>query len=366
MTSWYPSRASNNVGDFIRRHAEAVSLLHTVTVVHIISDKNAKGKIEISDEIVNNVRTLIAYIKPASNSILKAFRFIKAYAILLKKAGKYDIVHLNKLYNAGLIAVFLKFFKRKNYIISEHHHIYHNPYCREIGFLEKHLSKIITKNASFVCPVSDDLGKAMQKFGLKGKYHKIPNVVKTDIFYPKNKKPNETFTFLHVSGMSSLKNVDKILEVVSKIQKYIPNYIIYLIGNESKELKEKAKFLKIKQENIKFIGLINQKELSEYYRKSDVFILFSSIENLPCVILESFSSGTPVISTNVGGISEYFPENFGYLIEKDNKEQLLDRIIKLKDASEIAHPTTMHAYVKKNFSPNSIASQFDKIYRSLL
>jgi len=364
LTGWYPSRASNNVGDYIRRHAEAVSILHDVTVIHVITDKKTKGKVEIVEETINNVRTLIAYIKPSKTIFSKIYRFIIAYNILLKITGKYDFVHVNKLYPVGIISMFLRILKNKKYIISEHHHIYHKPFNKKIGFVEKHLSKIITKNATYVCPVSDNLGDAMQRFGLTGNYQKVPNVVKTDIFYPKSNKPNDIFTLLHVSGMSSLKNVDKILEVIADMQKYIPKYIIYLIGNESEELKDKAKSLNIKQENIKVIGLIDQEELSKFYRKSDVFLLFSSIENLPCVILESFSSGTPVISSNVGGISEYFPKKFGFLIETGNKKALLENILKVHSNFDAASSKNMHSYVVKHFSPKSIALQFDKLYRS--
>lgn len=363
LAGWYPSRVTPEAGDFIKRHAEAVSLKNDVTVVHIKSDPNSRKKIEIEAYTKNNVRTLIAFVKPSSNAITKLFRFIKAYEILLKKVGNYDIVHLNKLYPAGIIAVFLNIFKKKKYIISEHFHIYHKPFNEKIGFVEKQLSKIITKRAAYVCPVSDNLGSAMQAFGLKGNYHKVPNVVKTDVFYPKENKPKEPFKLLHVSSMASLKNVDEILKVVAEFQKNNADFVFYLIGRDSNKYEKLAKSLKIKSDKIKFIDQIDQKALSEYYRKSDVFLLFSSIENLPCVILESFSSGTPVITTNVGGISEYFPEKYGYLIEKGNKKQLLDRILKIQNSSERESATSMHAYVEKNFSSNTIATTFDKLYR---
>ncbi len=366
LTGWYPSRVSIDVGDFIQRHAEAVTQLHRVTAVHVISDKNVNQKIEITDNNINNVRTLIAYVKPSSSFFSKAWRFMKAYSLLLKKAGNFDIIHLNKLYPVGIVSVFLKLFKNKKYIISEHFHIYHKPFNKEIGYLEKKLSKIITKNASFVCPVSDNLATAMQDFGLKGNYEKVPNVVKTAVFYPKENKPNDLFTLLHVSSMDTVKNVDKIIDVIADLQKHTTDFVFYLIGKDSKKYKDYAKSLKIKPDLIKYVGLVNQEELSEYYRKADVFLLFSSIENLPCVILESFSSGTPVVSSDVGGISEYFPEKFGYLIEKGNKKQLLDRILKICSNSEKESPTKMHTYVKDNFSPMSIAKMFDKLYQSCL
>lgn len=363
LSGWYPSRVTPENGDFIQRHAEAVALIHEVTVIHVITDPSVQG-IEISDKTSDSVRTLIAYIQHTKNPFTKAFRFISAYTRLLKKAKKLDFIHLSKLYPAGIVALYLKLFKRKKYIISEHHHIYHYPYNQKIGFWQKLLSKIITKQATFVSPVSDDLGFAMQDFGLKGNYRKVPNVVKTDIFHAREKKHSNTFMLLHVSNMAAVKNVEKILEVIAELQNHIADFVFYLIGSDSAKYESYALSLKIKPDKIKFIDQIDQEELSEYYRKSDVFLLFSSIENLPCVILESFSCGTQVISTNVGGISEFFPEKYGYLIESGNKKQLLNHIIKIQTNHERASSSDMHAYVEKNFSPRSIAAMFDTLYKT--
>ena len=42
ICGWYPSRVLTNNGDFIQRHAEAVSLKQNVSVLHIITDENSR------------------------------------------------------------------------------------------------------------------------------------------------------------------------------------------------------------------------------------------------------------------------------------------------------------------------------------
>ena len=101
ICSWYPSRVLKSNGDFIQRHAKAVVLQHNVTVIHVKTDKNTVNKIEITDHIINNVRTLIAYVKPSKNPILKISRFINAYKKLVQKAGSFDVIHVHKFYPAG-------------------------------------------------------------------------------------------------------------------------------------------------------------------------------------------------------------------------------------------------------------------------
>lgn len=366
LTGWYPSRVTPESGDFIQRHAEAVSLKNKVTVVHVKSDPKAEKKIEIIDTELNNIRTLIAYIKPPNNSFLKAFLFIKAFIRLLQKTEEFDLVHLNKLYPVGVVALFLKIFKGKKYLISEHYHIYHHPYNKKIGSIEKYLSKIITKNAQFICPVSDNLGKAMQGFGLKGNYKKIPNVIFTNVFTPKKNQNQKEFTLMHASSMSKVKNIEGILFSLNELQNHIPKFKFYLIGRDSEKFRARANEIGIKSENIEFIDQISQDELAAYYKLADVFLLFSNIETFSCVIYESFSSGTPVITTNVGGIKENFPDNYGFLIEKGNKRQLLESILKVHSNFKVESPNSMHKYVQKNFSSAQIATSFDNLYRQIV
>lgn len=366
LCSWYPSRVLPTNGDFVQRHAEAVAVQHKVTIAHVITDKKITQNIEVTDKIINTVRTLIAYIKPTKNPIIKYLRFKKAYAILLKKVEKIDVAHVNVLFPTGSIALALKRKRNIPYIITEHHSIYHKPYNKEIGFIEYYLSKRIVKNASTVAPVSKDLAKSMQNYGLKGNYKTVPNVIDTSLFLPKKEQTKKQFTLLHVSNMVALKNVEGILRVVKKLETKIGSFHFYFIGGQATEYREQASKLAINLDNVTFINHLPHKELISYFQKADVFILFSDIENLPCVIPEAFSCGTPVISSNVGGISEYFPEDFGTLVTPNNETQLLDAIVKLHTDYKIKSPAEMHEYVMTNFSKEQICKAFTVQYHKAL
>ena len=84
INSWFPSRVLPYNGDFIQRHAEAVATEQTVTAIHVISDKNSKD-LEIEENAIHGVRTIIAYPKFTKNTITRFFRFFKAYLQILKK-----------------------------------------------------------------------------------------------------------------------------------------------------------------------------------------------------------------------------------------------------------------------------------------
>lgn len=364
LCSWFPSKVFKTNGDFIQRHAEAVALIHQVSVLHLVTDNTInKANIEIKNE--NNVQIFIGYLPKTSNPILKLSRFYKLYKELLKKITPFDIVHVNTLFPFGLFALHIKWTRKIPFIISEHWTGYLKPQNKEISFFKKVFMKIITRNADFVCPVSNNLMKSMVNFGLKGNYKPIPNVVDTDLFYPKN-TDSHVFTILHASNMNDKhKNISTMLKVARELEDKIPNFIWNFIGGREDEFSQLLTQLKFKRKSINFIDHIPQKELAIYFQNATLFVLFSNYENLPCVILEAFGSGLPVISTNVGGIYEYFPNDYGFLIEKNNSDQLIKRIVDIYN-NPINKKTEMQLYVKNNFSKNQIAHNFSNLYyRSL-
>ena len=108
MNSWYPSRVMPTNGDFIQRHAEAVAIHSEVTAIHIISDKSCTPVIDLTDEIINGVRTHIGYIKYTKNPLLKYVRFIKAFRKVSKKLDPFHVVHLNRIYPLGVFAPYFE------------------------------------------------------------------------------------------------------------------------------------------------------------------------------------------------------------------------------------------------------------------
>lgn len=362
LCGWYPSRVLPNNGDFIQRHAKAVSLLHRVEVIHIISDKNCKKNIEITTHKIDGVTTHIGYVKQTKNPILKCILFWKTYLILLKKTQSFDVVHLNELYPFGIFALHLKWFQRKPFIISEHWTIYHKSHHKNISYIQKKISRIIVKGATFVCPVSNHLKESMQLLNLKGNYKRVPNVVDTSLFYPEEKN-NDIFTLIHVSNMNNNhKNIEGIIRVIKKVESKINGFRFKLVGKNSETYIPFAKKIDLNLKQTIFIDQISHEEVARNLKESNLFILFSNYENLPCVILEAFSCGIPVIASNVGGINEFFPNDFGYLIDAKDEIGLEKKILEMHTNFR-AEKAKMHNYVKANFSELKIAEDFSKLYK---
>lgn len=361
LNSWYPSKVFPVNGDFIQRHAQAVAERHQVTTIHLITDSSLKND-RYTEQTVENVRELIFYLKPRTNVLSKTTHYFKAFQTLLKKAGYFDIVHVNRLYPAGLLALYLKYRKNCRFIISEHYTGYLESRPITIGFLELYVSKLIVKQANFVCPVSENLAMHMQKIGLNGNYEIVPNVVDTDLFVPTKKKASR-FTIVHVSSLvQEHKNIRGLLDAIRKFQDKVPRFLFYLIGDNPIQYQNHINNLGLNPENYALIDQVSHSKIATFLKKTDVLVLFSNYENLPCVILEAFSSGVRVISTDVGGIKEFFPKDYGILIPPNDEAKLVQALLEIQKNSDEIDTNKMHQYAVQHFSKEHIAKLFENLY----
>lgn len=365
LSSWFPNKLEQTNGNFVQRHAEAVATLHDVEILHTIGDFNQKKTFVFDDKVINGIRTLIIYYKNSKNPIQNFLRRMKAYKMGFAKMQKPDLVHANVLHNNMLFAVYLKSKYGIPFVVTEHWTALRKINQHQTSSAIKLIATYIGNRASAILPVSNDLKISLENLGIKKAMKVIPNVVDTHLFEPDHSQA-EVFTFVHISNLIPRKNADKILNVAIKLLK--EGYQLKLkIGGDGetetlREIVKKEGF----ENQIEVFDTLTLPQVSEKLKTSDCFVLFSNDENQPCVIAESFASGIKVISTNVGGISEFFPDNFGILVDQPDENLLEDAMKKLMKEKEISNKNEIVEYAEKTFSKNAIAEQFTDVYNKIL
>ncbi len=323
------------------------------------------SKTEIIDQNINEVRTLIAYVRPKDLGFLKLLQFTQTYFKLLKMVEPFDLIHVNRIYPAGLMGVFIKFFYNKPLLLTEHFTGYLTERDADLSSMEKKLAAFICSKADHICTVSENLNRSMQRLGFKNTYSIVPNVVDTSLFKPGSKK-SEVFHILHVSSMlDQHKNVSGILRVIKRLEKKKIKFRFLMVGEGSSQYVPLIDELGIHKENMVIKEQIPHHEIAAYMQAADLFVLFSNYENLPCVILEAFSCGVPVISTDTGGIAEFFPEDFGKLIPVKDEEALFYALLE-QMKGPAPNKIKMHNYAIENFDKIAIADRFSSIYEILI
>jgi len=363
LSSWYPSRVHTTLGNFVRYHALAASKYNSINVLYIVADDNVKDY-EIKYFQDHELKTTIVYFKRGIFKYLnyfvafnKGFHFVKE-----KNKLKFDIVHMNIIHPGIWQALYLKWRYKIPYVVSENWHGFQDLAKYNLSFLEMKLIKIGIRFSSVISPVSKQLKNCMINANYQAKYQIIPNVVDTDKFHIGELDTNKNnFTFLHVSTLDdSIKNVSGIIDAFEKIKH--KNMVLKIIGDGPVDwIIKKVSTLKTKN-TVVVESEKTHDQIAKEMQKADVFVLFSNIENLPLVLIESISSGTPFIATKVGGIPELFNNELGRLVDAGSIDQLLSEMNFMVENPNFFNPSSIRSYAIKNYSNEEVGKKFNDLY----
>ncbi len=167
--------------------------------------------------------------------------------------------------------------------------------------------------------------------------------------------------------LSPEKGQELLLVALSKLRNVPPTSLVLVgEGQDLAKLESLAKELGISH-RVFFHG--HQKYIRDYYEAIDLLVLPSLSEGLPNVVLEAMSLGKPVLSTNVGAISEVIndkqngwivsPGDAGVLSKKLN--EILLEPSHLKSIGEKARNSLF-----PKFSASERAKKFIRVYEKVL
>lgn len=215
----------------------------------------------------------------------------------------------------------------------------------------------------------------------------IPPGVDTTLFRPIDKVVAKEKTglaqnmkyILFVGRIEPLKGIDVLMYAMKILMKRNPNIPLSLcvVGGDGPNHPAASKTLKslemVRQTlrltaTVDFISQQTQQMLPYYYNAAEMVVMPSHYESFGMVALEAMSCGTPVITTNVAGISSLFDEKHSALITSVNNplllatqmEQLLHNPAK---GAEIS--SSIHAQVS-DLSWDKIATRIVSVYEGLL
>jgi len=199
------------------------------------------------------------------------------------------------------------------------------------GLLEKITFR---KVEHIVCLNQDIYQKLLKRKVPKEKISLIKNGVDTEKFAfaePRELKEDDKVRFLYVGRLIERKNIKKMLEAFSALNRNDFKLTIVGVGPLEKEIEELVS-TKYAHLDIEFLGYKSGDDLIEEYQKCDVYILPSFYEGLPFTLLEAMSAGKPAV---VGGFSNAPDiinegEN-GYIIRDNTVNAIKDSFLKVFD-----------------------------------
>jgi len=125
--------------------------------------------------------------------------------------------------------------------------------------------------------------------------------------------------------------INAMREIWSKFQmQSIELTIIGLISPKTKN-----KILSEFQNKTRILGVVNETQLSQEYRRSHIFVMPSLYEGFGIPYLEAMSYGSVPIGTNIGGSPFVIKEGTGILVSPGSVQELISSLIELIEYPQI-------------------------------
>lgn len=218
----------------------------------------------------------------------------------------------------------------------------------------------------------------------KAKYYHCNEILR-DSFYGKKWNVNtcDKHTIFVSQCYNPIKGFHKIVEALELIVKHYPDTQLYTTGRNIIECSKidriklphysnyLAKIIKEKklENNIHFLGDLNEEEMCKQYLKSNVFVSASSIENSPNSVGEAMLLGVPVVSTDVGGVKNMLNhDEEGYIYPFNEYYMLAYYVEKVfsdtKKTMEMSEKAQKHAMETHNSFKNT--NDMVEIYEDII
>lgn len=371
LLSWFPTPDDPTLGNFCVRMIDALPEDCHSVILSVCDGKNMTKSFEVKEIPGAHHTHVQIYIRPPKINAIRKLKMLRMYQYGLKYIKKQffnpDLIHLHVTYPLGQVALLWKKLFGYKYVLTEHWTIY-QPQNKDVlvGKLKRKIVKI-ANNAELIMPVSLDLQRCMEGHGVNNRFKVIYNLVNTDIFRLGSTQTENKKHMLHISTLrDEAKNFSGILRVVERLRQQRDDFELHVIHDyDAPEFKAFVKEHHL-EGCVIFHGKKTSAEVAEAYQQADLFVLFSNFENLPCVIVEAFASGVPVLSTSVGGIAEILSPERGILIPQGDEDALLQGMMQMLDHSSEYDHQAIRDYAIKTFAAQNIGQQIFEAYKKVV
>ena len=270
---------------------------------------------------------------------------LKAFFLLMREIRRFkpDVVHTHtaKAGVLGRVAAFLARPSAKR-IHTFHGHLLHGYFgsrkVQFVVFLEKMLGLITHKFVSIGNVVKADL--VIAGIANDSKFEVIyPGLQNLDV-YPKLEArktlglDSKKIYVVYVGRLTQIKRPDRLIDLGRSLKASHPTAHLIIAG--AGELLED---LTVKSENeslpITFLGWRN--DIGMILSASDIAVLCSDNEGIPLTLIQASQAGLPIVSTNVGSVSDIVLDGVNGLLTEVSSKGLIEGVSALLDDPALCH-----------------------------
>ncbi len=376
LPKYYLGRRDPQVGEFIKRHAQAVSGFVQVSVVTILKDPLmlAHYQDEVAEE--EGVWTLRAYYKPLEKGIalwrtpinlLRYWRAARlAWGRFITERGYPQLIHVHVLTRPSLLALRERRSSAVPFMITEHSSEFLDGRWQLRSFLHRSFMRSVFRKSMATTVVSERLGTALHDAGLVEQFEVVPNVLPLEQHRVAAKGAPQS-AIVVADLVDRVKNISGVLEAMVLLRDALPELRLVVVGGgvDERKLREMASAFNL-DDRITFTGQLGPTDTLAHIARSGFLIVNSRFETFSVVTGEALMLGKPVIATRCGGPEAFIDGRNGFLIPKDNTAALAEAIRNMVAVHERFDPHAIRETVHGRYSPAVVGRQFFTIYERVL
>jgi glycosyltransferase involved in cell wall biosynthesis len=309
-----------------------------------------------------------------TSKIIQSSRLLYIYEQMLEsiKLEKYDILHAQDLFTANILGRFnenlgkpLLFTPHGMFTFSR---VKFNRIARgseeETYYME--IEKKAIEYATHIVILSDSFREPLSQLGA---HPSKLTTVNTGIDFPpisRNGKKGKVIISC-VARLGPRKGHSDLFLALSKLNSLSQHLEVQIVGDgEMREaLEAQAKDLRLT--NVKFLG--KRDDVPSILSKTDIFVLPTLNDNLPISIIEAMHSGTAILTTDCGGITEIVHHNeTGLIVQPGDVAQLATHLEQLivNDTLRSELGENASRYAKSHLTREAMVQKVENIYKDLL
>lgn len=340
---------------------------HKVTVV--TTTANGKEELNVQDGVVQQVDGVdTIYFKRLTKDHTHFSPGLIRY--LYRNIRKYDAVHIHSWWNLVSIFTLLVCYVRKvrpvlsprgmlsDYILETNHNFQKKIIQKVVG--DPLLSKV-KFHATSLAEVHE-----IKKMYPASQVAEIFNFVTVPDGPVAPKTVQQKIRFVFLSRIDPKKGLELLFKGLSMVS--FP-YELTIAGPYKDDYLEQLKALTHEygiEPHITWVGPVYGDAKFRLLREHDVMVLTSYNENFANIVIESLAMGTPVLISNMVGLSTYISDNqLGWIsgIDPENIKEVLEQVYAERDrlpAMSAAAPALM----QRDFDRSRLVNKYIELYKS--
>ena len=325
------------------------------------------------DEVAKDVKAVRV---PGFGRSISPLRDVNAFFLLIKEIRKFkpDVIHTHTAKAgvlgrvAGLIAA-----PSAKRVHTFHGHLLHGYFSKSktqlVVFVEKFLAVVTFRLIAIGNSVKKDLVDA--KIGKDSKYEVIfPGLQPLKTYAKEEAKKSlglesDKTYLVFVGRLTQIKRPDRLLEIARYLKANQPNSQILIAG--AGELLETIEGVSA-SEGLPMTFLGWRSDIDLILSASDIAILCSDNEGIPLTLIQASQAGLPIVSTDVGSVSDIVIDGVTGFLTEVTSEGLIQGITRLLENPELRHTfgKAGEQRARDFFSSHSMVEHHQRLYSQSL